>query len=75
MKKEFESERALLNSTITMKDQEVSSWMGKVNDLKDEVASLKACDQESRQTIARLEQKLELEASSAIIINTWKMIQ
>lgn len=49
--------------------------MNKVSDLTDEVASLKDSDQEDKQRITYLEQQLELETTSAIIIDTWKMIQ
>lgn len=75
MKREFESERALLNSSIATKEQVVSLWISKVGDLKDEVASLKASDQESKQRITCVEQNMELEATGVNIINTWKMIQ
>ncbi|VVA92443.1 unnamed protein product [Arabis nemorensis] len=73
--KEFESQKTLLNSTIAAKNQEVSSWMGKVDVLKGDVASLEANNEESKRIVTCLEQQLELATSGATIINTWKMTQ
>ncbi|VVA92183.1 unnamed protein product [Arabis nemorensis] len=75
IKKEFESQNTLLNSTIAAKNQEVSSWMGKVDVLKGEVASLEANNEESKRIVTCLEQQPELATSGATIINTWKMTQ